>query len=496
MTTKSAALAAALIGTLAIAACGEKAALPAAQPAVRDPLAIEATPELLKRVTVDALGRAEVRDLLRVPGRVEVDEMRVARVGSPVTGRITDLEATVGQNVGRGQVLASLSSTELSGAQLGFLKSYSQRQLADRAASRAQQLYDNDVIGQAELQRRQAELVQADAELSASRDQLKVLGMSESAIAKLAANRTVTSASQIVSSIAGTVIERKVTQGQVVQPADTVFVVADLSSVWVIADIPEAAAGAVRVGHTIDVDIPAIPDRRIRGQLAQVAATVNPDTRTVRVRMDMPNQEREYKPGMLASVMIKGVPQDRRVVPVAAVVREDNRDYVFVQTGPAGFVLRQVTLGEEYEGNRPLVAGPRVYEAMCHDYPRLRWLSIRRSNGGPSIAIALQSVLAVAIAIAMIRFAGLEQLLDYIGLTLSLFAAMTVLGVMVMRWREPGLPRPYRTWGYPVTPLVFLGLEGWMISFTVWGKPLAAAYSVGTIAVGLLVYLLVRDRKK
>ncbi len=79
----------------------------------------------------------------------------------------------------RGELLATLTSTELSTAQLGFLKAYSQRQLAERASQRAQQLYDADVIGLAELQRRQSELTQADAEVSAARDQLKVLGMSE-----------------------------------------------------------------------------------------------------------------------------------------------------------------------------------------------------------------------------------------------------------------------------------------------------------------------------
>ncbi len=356
-----------LAAALLVAACGERSGAPAVPPSPRDPLAIEAGPELLERLTIATASRAEVREVLRVPGRVEVDERRVARVGSPVTGRITEIDAAVGQNVRRGEVLASLSSTELSGAQLGFLKSYSQRLLAERAAARAQQLFDADVIGQAELQRRQSELAQADAELSAARDQLKVLGMSDAAIVRLAQNRTVNSVSQVVSSIDGTVIERRVTQGQVVQPADTVFVVADLSSVWIVADIPEAAAGGARVGQAIEAEFPALPDRRIRGQIAQVAATVNQETRTVRVRMDLANPERDYKPGMLASVLIKGAPQDSRVVPAGAVVREDNRDFLFVRTGPASFVLRPVTLGAEHEGQRVLVAGVRVDEPIVVD---------------------------------------------------------------------------------------------------------------------------------
>ena len=110
-----------------------------------------------------------------MPGRIEADETRLARIGAPVPGRITDLQAREGDTVKRGQPLAVLNSTELSTAQLAYLKALSQRSLAARAASRAQQLLDADVIGAAELQRRQAELAQAEAEVNAAGDQLKVL---------------------------------------------------------------------------------------------------------------------------------------------------------------------------------------------------------------------------------------------------------------------------------------------------------------------------------
>jgi membrane fusion protein, heavy metal efflux system len=358
------ALAGALVA-VAVVACGDKPAPPPT--AQKDPFAITAGPELLARLKIGEAREAEVRETLRVPGRVEVDETRVARVGSPVTGRVSELEVREGDNVRRGQILATLTSTELSNTQLEYLKAYSQKGVAERAAARAQQLLDADVIGAAELQRRQAESVQAEADLNAAGDRLKVLGMSERAIGRLAATRRVDSTSHIVSSIAGTVIDRKVSPGQVVQPADTVFIVADLSEVWVVADVPETIAGSVRAGQTVDVEIPAIPDRRIRGQLSFVGVTVNPETRTVRVRMDIPNQEREYKPAMLATVLIQGPPQRKRVVPSAAIVRDENRDYVFVQTAPGAFVLRQVTLAEEYDGARTLAAGLRPEDRIVVD---------------------------------------------------------------------------------------------------------------------------------
>lgn len=350
---------ASILTAVALAGCGDK---PPAPPAAsqKDPFAIIAGPALAARIRLGEARESEVRETLRVPGRVEVDETRVARVGSPVTGRVSELEVREGDDVKRGQILATLTSTELSNTQLEFLKAYSHKLVADRAAARAKQLLDADVIGAAELQRRQADAVQAEADQNAAADRLKVLGMSERAVARLAETRRVDSTSHIVSSIAGTVIDRKVSPGQVVQPADTVYIVADLSEVWIVADVPETIAGSVRAGQTVEVEIPAIPDRRIRGVLSFVSVIVNPETRTVRVRMDVPNQEREYKPAMLATVVIQGPPQKKRVVPAAAVVRDENRDYVFVQTAPDAFALRQVTLGEEYDGVRVLAAGLRA----------------------------------------------------------------------------------------------------------------------------------------
>jgi APA family basic amino acid/polyamine antiporter len=128
---------------------------------------------------------------------------------------------------------------------------------------------------------------------------------------------------------------------------------------------------------------------------------------------------------------------------------------------------------------------------MGFDYPALRFLTRRRSGGGPVIAIALQTALAAA----MILTASFKTLLEYIGVTLSLVAAATVLGVVVLRRREPDLARPYRTWGYPVTPIVFLALEGWMVTYVVREKPLTAAVSAGTVAVGLVLYAFARPRR-
>jgi APA family basic amino acid/polyamine antiporter len=155
------------------------------------------------------------------------------------------------------------------------------------------------------------------------------------------------------------------------------------------------------------------------------------------------------------------------------------------------FMSLLIVIGLVSTASANTMAGPRVYEAMGFDYPALRFLTRRRSGGGPVIAIALQTALAAA----MILTASFKTLLEYIGVTLSLVAAATVLGVVVLRRREPDLARPYRTWGYPVTPIVFLALEGWMVTYVVREKPLTAAVSAGTVAVGLVLYAFARPRR-
>lgn len=344
-----------LAAALVLGGCKDK---PEPAPVAKaDPNLIVPAAPLAARLSVAPVEDAEFRDVLRVSGRVEADESRLARIGASVTGRITDLEVIPGQDVKRGQRLATLNSVELSTAQLAFLRAYSQRLLAQRAAQRAEQLFEADVIGRAELQRRQSEFAQAEAEVSAARCQLMVLGMAEDAVAGLTADRSVNSQASVRASISGTVLERKVTQGQVVQPADTMFLVADLSSVWLVAEVPEQQATLIRRGESVEAEIASLPGDRLAGTLSFIAAIVNPETRTITVRMELDNADRRFKPAMLATMFIKGRPERRLAVPGAAVVRDENRDYVFVETGQNQYALRLVNLGAEHEGRRQVMSG-------------------------------------------------------------------------------------------------------------------------------------------
>lgn len=137
-----------------------------------------------------------------------------------------------------------------------------------------------------------------------------------------------------------------------------------------------------------------------------------------------------------------------------------------------------------------LLAGPRVYQAMGVDYPALRILTRRSRHGGPAVAAALQ----VALALAMVLTASFGALLAYVGFTLSVVAALAVLGVVVLRWREPELPRPYRAWGYPLTPLLFAALSAWMAASVLREKPQAAAAGLVTLAASAALHAVLRRR--
>ncbi|MDZ7655311.1 MAG: efflux RND transporter periplasmic adaptor subunit [Sulfurimicrobium sp.] len=360
----------AVLLTAALSGCQGKEAPPAATAPV-DPSLVTVPADFLQRLKIAPADEGEATETLRVPARIEVDEQRVARIGATVTGRVTQIHATLGQRVKRGEQLATLHSTELSAAQLAYLKALSQTELQRRAVERAKLLFASDVIGAAELQKRESELAQAQAEMQASQGQLGVLGMTESAMTKLAASRTVHSLSSITATLDGAVIERKVTPGQVVQPADALFTVADLSHVWLVAEVPEQQAALIKKGESAQAEIPALNGKRIEGRLIYVADIVNPERRTVTVRMDVDNPDRLLKPEMLASMLIQGAPQRRLVVPASAVVREDNKDHVFVQLDGTRFQLRPVVLGQESNGYVPVQSGlkggePIVTEGAFH----------------------------------------------------------------------------------------------------------------------------------
>lgn len=345
------------LSTIGVMGCkhAEKAAAQAA--AAADPLKVTVASDLMQSLTVGNALWQQVTTQQKVAARVETDASRLARIGSPVEGRITRVLVFEGQKVRQGQILAMLHSNALSDTQFAFVKACSQEKLAEQGADRARQLVQADVIGKAELQKREAEVLQSATEVASLRAQLYGLGMSEKSIQNLESTRKLNSEYPIIASISGTVIERKVTIGQVVQPADPAFLVADLSNLWFVAEVPEEHAASLAVGKTVIATIPAIPGETITGRLSFVSPIVNPATRTVQARMDLPNARGLFKPDMLASMTFESRPENGLTIPSTAVIREDNKDHVFVQKSADQFLLQEVELGAEVADHRVVLRG-------------------------------------------------------------------------------------------------------------------------------------------
>ncbi len=325
---------------------------------------IQASPALTKLLVVEAIKASEIQDSLRLSARVELNQMRVARIGASVTGRVTEINAMLGQSVKKAEQLAMLNSSELGRAQSDYLKASSQVNLRRVTVKRAERLLESGVLSQAELQERQAVLTEADVDLRAAGDQLKVLGMTDADLKRLDKERNIHSFSPVTSSIDGVVIERNIAIGQVVQPADSLYTVADLSKLWLVAEVPEQQAHWAREGDQVEAEVPALPGQEVVGKLIYVADMVNPETRTVMVRMALENPGRLFKPQMLATLKISKPGSQTLVVPSQAVVREGDQDYVFVELAPGSFQLRAVKLGREESQRRLLLSGLQAGERI------------------------------------------------------------------------------------------------------------------------------------
>ncbi len=323
----------------------------------RDINSITVRSELADRLIIGQPSLIDLADKIQVPSRIQVDEERTAQIGSYVTGRIKNMFVILGDYVKAGAPLARITSPDLTQAQLAYLRASSRVVVTQKSFDRAKHLLAADVIPLAEVERRQSDLEIAQAELGAATDQLRLLGMSDVELKELARNGKILPWLDIKATREGYVIARNVIVGQVVQPSDPLFQVADLSLVWVVGDVPEQIARDVRLGQHVEINIPAMGDVNLDGVIIFVSDTVNRLTRTVMTRVLVENPERKLKPDMLANMHISDPQHKLMVVPEGAVVRELNQDYVFIAISHDRFQRVPVELGPEVADFRPILKG-------------------------------------------------------------------------------------------------------------------------------------------
>ncbi len=304
----------------------------------------------LTQLQTERVGIRRIRMSLKAQGgKILPNENRLAHLSPRVPGRIVAVYANLGDRVKSGDRLLLLDSPAFGEAQLEYRKTRTAVRVTEKALERAQALLDRGAIGAGEHQRREAEFQNAKADLHEAEEKLHLLGMTEREIERLAAGELPhAEVAQVFlrAPFFGEVIDRNATVGEVVDPNKMLFTVADLSTVWVRADFPEQQASRLQAGLGIEVRVSAYPDTVFHGEITYVGAVIDPATRTIMARSDIPNPNRRLRPEMFADVTLLTPEQPVLAVSRAAVQQVGNRTMVFVVGGPRRFESREVKIGE------------------------------------------------------------------------------------------------------------------------------------------------------
>ncbi len=312
-----------------------------------------AGPERL-RVNTEALAtlklsyaKAEHRPLaeeVEVPATLEPVPDRRATVGPRVAGRVVQVDVNIGDQVKRGAPLVVLESVDVGRARADAIAAQARLKVARRAAERARMLRDEGISSERSVEQAEGALEVARAEVAAVRARLAAYGVGRST-----ASRSGVASVVLTSPIAGTVVARSVHVGQWVEPSTTIVEVVDLDELWLEGAIYERDLAGVAVGQAVRVEVRAIPNEPFSGVVEHVGDTVDERSRSITIRVSLPNLERRLKPGMFATARIQGTSaepgEQALVIPRAAVQEIDEHNAAFVRLGDGEFELRRVHTG-------------------------------------------------------------------------------------------------------------------------------------------------------
>lgn len=305
------------------------------------------SPEALESMHL-TYARAEERELvpaLEVPAELVPVPDKRATIGPRVAGRVVEVSVNVGDRVESGAVLAVLESEAVGRAWADYITARARESVARRALKRQRELIQGRITPRRALEEAEGALQVAKADLQAARTRLATFGI-------LASGRAPRNPARVTltSPIAGTVVARSVHVGQWVEPSETAIEVIDLDQLWVQASVYEREMRLVSVGQSAQIEVRALPGEVFTGTVAQVAGTLDERTRTVAVRVVLPNPKHRLRPGMFATARIQGThahePKRLLAIPWEAVEQVDSHPAVFVKVGEGTFELRRVHTGE------------------------------------------------------------------------------------------------------------------------------------------------------
>jgi membrane fusion protein, heavy metal efflux system len=300
---------------------------------------------------------------LTTDGKIAIDENRATPIFSPYAGRVMKLFAQPGEEVNQGQALFTIEAPDMVQAQNDFIaassalnKAESQLRLATTVEKRQNDLYAAKAVPLKDWQQAQADLITAESDrrsatvaFEAARNRLRILGRTDLEIETFRTTGRISPETPVHTPISGTVVQRKVGPGQYVSvgSSDPVFMIGDLSTVWLVANVRESDAAKVHTGQVVEFKVMAHPQRVFHGTVSYVAAALDPATRRLAVRATIDNSDNALKPEMFANVTIAFSDTVSSVaVPRQALIYEGDTARVWVASADRRLELRSVRCGQ------------------------------------------------------------------------------------------------------------------------------------------------------
>lgn len=297
---------------------------------------------------------------LRLPGVVEPNAYRQVVVTPLVAGRVTKVGPALGDRVRRGETLAEIYSPALAEAHTRYVSAQAMLDAHDRELQRTQKLVEIGAASRQELEKIHAEHAAQTAAVQSARSQLELLGVSTSALEKMAPDHNVSATISVPAPIDGVVTERGANVGLNADQATKLFTVVDLSTVWILANLYEKDFPRVRVGTDAAITTSARPDLTLRGRVSYIDPQVSADTRTAKVRIEVANPSGDLRLGMYADVVVTGASGTSTLrIPRDAVQNVGDRTVVYLANpkDPGKFVEREVRLGQTVGDQVEVVSG-------------------------------------------------------------------------------------------------------------------------------------------
>jgi cobalt-zinc-cadmium efflux system membrane fusion protein len=313
-------------------------------------------------IKLETLSAAPQVDTITVTATIRANEDRVVRIAPRVEGRVTTVSANLGDRVRAGQTLATLDSLVIGEAASTLVQAQSSYRVAESDFKRAEGLNAEEIIPKKEFLRAKSELEKATIALRAAEDRLRLLGVSARRSDSAASADHVESTFPVTAPFAGIVVEKKAALGQLATPSEPLFVLADLSRVWIEADLSEALLAKVHVGATATVNVTAYPGERFTGRVTYIAAVLDKDKRTVPTRIEVDNRDGRLKPEMFVTATIAST--GRGAKPATPVLSVPDDAIVLMQGLPSVFVFEQggyeqraIDPGERFAGRTVVKSG-------------------------------------------------------------------------------------------------------------------------------------------